>query len=307
MLQQTLVATVIPYFEQWMVRFPTIATLAQADEQEVLAMWQGLGYYRRAKLLHKGAQALYERKIDLPRSGKELLAIPGIGPYTAGAIASIAFNEPAALVDGNVERVFSRLTGCRSSSQELKDAAWRWAGSVVHADRPGEWNQALMELGAVVCKPLEPACLTCPLQSNCVAFRQGLQSELPIMAKAPKTVPLVHHVWIPTCDGRFGVRQILEGDWWAGMWEFPRETIVARLEEMFPEAWPEAAGSFKHSVTHHRIQVHVSRVRLESPLDGLRWLSGDELCEIPMPAPQRKALRLVVVPRGDKGTTHREA
>lgn len=293
MLQQTQVVTVIPFFERWMARFPNAETLAAADEQEVLAHWQGLGYYRRARLLQEGARTLAGAGKGFPETAKELLSLPGIGRYTAGAIASIAFNQPEPLVDGNVERVFARLTGFGEPKPALTQAAWDWVAHHIHLDRPGDWNQALMELGATVCRPIEPTCAQCPVQQECVAFRQGRVEELPVSSAKPKTVAMIHHVWVPICGGRVGVRQIPAGEWWEGMWEFPRAGAAEELEALIPGERAEAAGSFRHSVTHHRILVQVSRVRLEREIGELRWIAMDEIESIPMPAAQRRALKLV--------------
>lgn len=293
MLQQTQVATVIPYFKRWMATFPTMLSLAQAHEQDVLAAWQGLGYYRRARLLHTGAQAMCQSN-ELPTSASQWRGIPGVGAYTAGAIASIAYNEPAALVDGNVERVFARLTLNEANGAALNKAAWDWAGAMIHQNRPGDWNQALMELGATVCKPIDPQCDRCPASNLCEACKTGRQTQLPTPTPKPKTTQLVHHIWIPVCQGKFGVRQIPSGQWWRGMWEFPRSEDQQELADLFGKFKPDTIGSFRHSVTQHRILAKVSHVRLDEPLAFLTWQSLEDLKTIPMPAPQRKALAIVV-------------
>ena len=293
MLQQTQVVTVIPYWIRWMERFPTIAALAQGDEQDVLSLWQGLGYYRRCRLLLQGAR--WVEGHGVPATAAEWLKVPGIGPYTAGAIASIAFNEPAALVDGNVERVYARLAGDAAAGKELHDRAWLWAKRNVHRDRPGDWNQALMELGATVCKPAAPDCLSCPLSEQCVGFQSQRAEELPTKSPKVQTIKLSQIVWVPIHEGRFGVRQIPAGQWWEGMWEFPRTTSdAADLVELVGESWPESVGIVRHSVTNHRIAIDVSFVRCDSPSNQLRWLKLEELTTLPMPAPQRKILQLVL-------------
>jgi A/G-specific adenine glycosylase len=291
MLQQTQVATVIPYFERWMRRFPTVCELAQASESEVLEHWQGLGYYRRARGLLAGARQIALE--GLPRTAAEWVRLPGIGRYTAGAIASIAFGETVPLVDGNVERVYARLSADGAVDAALHKSAWQWAADAVDRNRPGDWNQALMELGATVCKPVAPICNTCPIASFCAAFGAGIQNELPTPTPKTPTKRLTHHVWIPVCEGRYGIRQIPEGQWWAGMWEFPRSELVEELAELMPDSFPVHIGSFSHSVTTHRIRVHVSTVRLESPLAMMKWAEMRELESLPMPAPQRRALGLL--------------
>jgi A/G-specific adenine glycosylase len=293
MLQQTPVVTVIPYWNRWMNRFPTTAALASADEQEVLSMWQGLGYYRRCRMLLQGAR--WVEAHGMPTTAAGWLKVPGIGPYTAGAIASIAFDEPAPLVDGNVERVYARLTGDDSRGKDLHNAAWRWANQNVFAERPGDWNQALMELGATVCKPFAPDCQACPLSQKCVAFLSRRVEDLPTKSPKVQAVKLFQVVWVPIHENRFGVRQIPAGQWWEGMWEFPRADVGSdELMAIVGEGWLESIGIVRHSVTHHRITIDVNLVRCESPSEQLIWLSIDKLADLPMPAPQRKILRMVL-------------
>lgn len=281
MLQQTQVATVIPYFERWMARFPTVQDLAKAEEQEVLSLWQGLGYYRRCRLLLAGARWVAEH--GLPQTADEWLAVPGVGRYTAGAIASIALGEPAALVDGNVERVFARFEGSDLSGPSLSRHAWMWAESVVPSDRSGDWNQALMELGATVCRPRSTSCDQCPLQTECIAFATRRQLELPVPAKREATVPLIHSALAQTCRGRFGLEQIPSGLWWEGMWRFPAL-----------EGTGDPVGIVRHAVTKHRITLQVWHAEVSDELPALSWFTLAELKHLPMPSPQRKALKLVL-------------
>jgi len=297
MLQQTQVATVIPYWERWLARFPTVEALAEAEEQEVLALWQGLGYYRRCRLLREGARWVVEH--GLPRGATAWRQVPGIGPYTAGAIASIAQGDPTPLVDGNVERVYARLTGDATVPPALTKNAWGWAAHVLYRPRPGDWNQALMELGATVCKPVKPDCTRCPLADRCVARLSWRVDELPTRAVKTKTVNLRHAVWVPTYEGRYGVRQIPPGSWWEGMWEFPRADDakgdeIPELRRLVGQGWLEDIGEVRHSVTYHRIVISASLVRCDSMSPELRWLDLEELKEIPMPNPQRKVLAKLV-------------
>jgi len=287
MLQQTQVATVIPYFERWMTRFPTLESLAQASEDDVLQMWQGLGYYRRARMLREGARRL----IETAGTSVDYRAISGIGPYTAGAICSIAFNEPAPLVDGNFERVYARFCGDESAGPALRKNAWQWAAEVVHPEKPGDWNQALMELGATICRPRNPLCASCPVADLCEARKAGLESELPRSAPKPATIKLIHHTWIPVCGNRLGVRQIPAGEWWAGMWEFPRTASEQELESIFQSA-PSPIGTIRHTVTRHRIELRVSLVRVMERMPELQWHTLEQLPRIAMPAPQRRACQL---------------
>ena len=306
MLQQTQVATVLPYWTRWMERFPTVEALALADEQELLGLWQGRGYYRRCRLLHEGARFVAEH--GMPKTAAHWLKVPGVGAYTAGAIASIAFGEAAALVDGNVERLYARLTADERSGSELHRAAWAWAREHVDLDRPGSWNQALMELGATICTPTKPLCSSCPVSGSCRAFALGSVDRIPARTVAPKPVDLCHVVWIPSFEGEFGVRQIPEGAWWAGMWEFPRVEISVSVDGgLFEDEPPEIAvlrevvgpgpagflGTVKHTVTNHRITLRVYSVICASRSPALTWVSKADLAALPMPSPQRKALKLI--------------
>lgn len=289
MLQQTQVATVLPYFARWMARFPTVEALAMAQEEDVLSLWQGLGYYRRAKLLLEGARSLN----TIPTDYQGWRKVPGVGPYTAGAIASIAYQESVPIVDGNVERVYSRLQLDEKSGSVRHKAAWRWAEANVPAERPGDWNQALMELGATICRPTQPDCHVCPVSTFCKARQAGLEHEIPVKNVRPQIVQMQSHIWIPIHGDFYGIRQINSGEWWAGMWEFPRAECPGTLQDLLPHPAPTFVGSFRHTVTHHRIDFHVSTLQLPEETGGLRWVSREELGRLPMPAPQRKALRLI--------------
>jgi len=180
MLQQTRVAVVIPYYRRFVKRFPNVQALAAAREEDVLALWSGLGYYSRARNLHKAARQVAAG--GLPRDSESLRALPGVGAYTAAAIASIAFNQPRAVLDGNVLRVLSRLT---EETGDVRSAAARkrleqWAERLLERKAPGRFNQALMELGATVCLPRNPKCATCPIAADCLARRHGTQDRLPV-------------------------------------------------------------------------------------------------------------------------------
>ncbi len=290
MLQQTQVSTVIPYFERWMARFPTVESLAVADEQDVLSLWQGLGYYRRCRLLADGARWVVSH--GLPRTAAEWLAVPGVGPYTSGAIASISVDDPAPLVDGNVERVYARFAGDSSVGLLLHRNAWDWARLNLDSERPGDYNQALMELGATVCRPVGAECGRCPLASDCIARAHGLVEVLPTKVAKAKPIRLTHHVWVPYHSGLFGLMQIPPGQWWEGMWEFPRFDRVSELEGLLGSAVVEALGEHRHTVTNHRITIHASLFQTSSQLKELRWVTESELAGLPMPAPQRRVLQL---------------
>ncbi len=290
MLQQTTVKAVIPFYERWMTRFPTASSLAEASIDEVLTYWQGLGYYRRCRMLHAGAHFVLEN--GFPSSEQEWRKVPGVGEYTAAAIASIALGERVALVDGNVERVYARLT-C-DDSQNLKPAAWKWAREVL-AEDAGSWNQALMELGATVCIPREPLCSSCPVAGGCCASASGRQASLPMPKLKPEWREVTHFIWIPVADGRIGIRQIPPGEWWEGMWEFARSCNFESLGEQLCPEWVEDVGSFRHVVTRHKIQAVVSIARNCQAIGEFRWVLPEELDDYAMPAPQRRAWKMASI------------
>jgi A/G-specific adenine glycosylase len=224
MLQQTRVETVIPYYEEWLNRFPDLDSLAEAEEEDVLRVWQGLGYYSRARRLHEGARVVRERYAGaLPRNSEELRGLPGIGEYTAGALASIAFGEAVPAVDGNVKRVLSRLHDLPSPTPS---GLRQLAADLVDPDRPGDFNQALMELGAVVCTPRSPDCDNCPISSQCLALARDTVGERPA-PKAKRPVPEVDVAVLVAAarDERDGIHFLLQKrprtGLLAGMWEFP--------------------------------------------------------------------------------------
>lgn len=298
MLQQTTVATAIPYFHRWLERFPNVESLANACERDVLRVWEGLGYYRRAKCLLSGAKWLVAN--GWPRSAEEWQAVPGVGPYTAGAIASIGLGQATALVDGNVERVYARLTGDESTGGRLRRNAWAWAADEVRTQDPGDWNQALMELGAKICRPLRPKCPICPLHGRCEARRLGNFDRIP-SPKLRKTMIDVHFaVWAPILDGMLGVRRSRDGSWWEGLWEFPRDEVAAPgsyrsrvLQDMFGTR-SDPLPIVRHIVTHHRITLHPARVELSAPVDDLIFVSAGGLADLPMPRHQRKIAEMAM-------------
>jgi A/G-specific adenine glycosylase len=247
MLQQTQVDTVLPYYERFLARFPTVETLARSSETEVLGLWSGLGYYSRARNFRVAAQQVIdEHGGTLPRSHTALLALPGIGRYMAGAIMSIAFNEPYPIVDGNVRRVLSRVNGWKQVKEER---IWEAADAVAHSGEPRIVNQAMMELGAVLCTPKAPQCPVCPWGKTCKAFRTGQQAEFPAPKKRPKTIRVDLHAVIDRNQRGILMR---EAD---GLWEFPSfpEPPAGSLEQI---------GSTRHSITHHRVHVQVYQGKL---------------------------------------------
>ncbi len=298
MLQQTQVSTVVPYYIAWMERFPTIEALARSTEQDALAMWQGLGYYKRCRQLRQGAISVAQS--GMPSSAEMWRKVPGVGEYTAAAISSIAFSEPVPVVDGNVRRVYSRYSGDRSCGTRLHRAALAWAADELRSTGPGEWNQALMELGATVCKPVAPDCAACPLGSTCEARLRGLQGELPTPAAPAKPLRLAHSAWVLLAGDRLGVRRIPPGRWWEGMWEFPRaekgrECEPAALADLLRSLPVERLGVVRHSVTNHRIELTAYAAHIPDSSPELRWGMPGEISALPMPSPQRKVLQLALL------------
>ncbi len=235
----------------------------------------------------------------MPRTAKEWERVPGVGRYTAGAIASISAADPSPVVDGNVERVFARVAGDYSTGTALNRHAWKWADRELDRERPGEWNQALMELGATVCRPLRPECPRCPLEGRCFARQHYATDELPVRPPKSEIVQLRHVVWVPVFESQLGLRPVPDGPWWQGMWEFPRAEAVGEeeppeLRELVGPGLVERLGVVRHGVTKHRITIDASVVRGEAPSPRLRWLTKEELDDLPIPAPQRKVLALVV-------------
>ncbi|MDX2089813.1 MAG: A/G-specific adenine glycosylase [Kofleriaceae bacterium] len=289
MLQQTRVATVIPYWERWMAKFPTVTALADAPLDDVLAAWAGLGYYSRARNLWSGAKEVGTKwGGTLPRTASELRAVPGIGPYTAGAIASIAYGERAPLVDGNVARVLGRVFAITHDikSSAGQKALWEKAGALMTAlpprTAPGSLNQGLMELGATVCAPVEPRCLVCPIAAHCEAKRTGRQDAFPVTPprKKEKDLPLLARtlVWIAEADEVVLVRRTPEG-LFGGLWELPPRELVDRLGVPVDE---EPVAYHDQTLSHRRLRVTVIRAgmppRLVQPADP----SYDAIARVPI-------------------------
>jgi A/G-specific adenine glycosylase len=310
MLQQTQVKTVLPYFARWMQRFPTVSALAAASEDEVLHAWQGLGYYSRAKSLLRGARAVVERHAgELPRRIELLRELPGIGPYSAGAIASIAFGLPQPVVDGNVKRVLCRLHALRGDPGRapLARKLWRIAAELVPQDAASDFNQALMELGATLCTPKHPRCEACPLSERCAARAKGLVDSLPESPSRRKSTKL-HMVAALVFRGTRVLAAKLPDDAprWAGMWHFPatevgpRETPEAAVRRAAREICgidvevQEKSAVVRHGVTRYRITLDAYRCRAPRGrpralgASAVRWVSPPALGALALPSAHRK-------------------
>ena len=300
MLQQTRVQAVLPSFDRFMAAAPDVPDLAELAEDRLLSLWQGLGYYSRARSLHRSARVMVEQYGGcLPDTYTDLIQLPGIGDYTAGAILSIAFGQAIPAVDGNVLRIAARLTACGDNvldtrtRQHVRDAL----AAIMPIDRPGDFNQAMMDLGAAVCLPKNPICESCPAASLCAARAAGLQSQLPVRAKnTAKPEKDLTVFLLTTPDGRTALRRRPETGLLSGLWEYPNtegaltETLAAQqLREwgLTPLAW-EKRFSDRHIFTHLRWNMTVFRLTVagDGPPDWV-WASEDRDL-YPMPTAFKK-------------------
>lgn len=330
MLQQTQVATVIDYFHRFIEQFPEISDLAAADEQEVLKLWQGLGYYRRARNLHRAAGMIVDEFAgQVPDTVDALLQLPGVGRYTAGAIASIAHNQPTPILDGNVMRVLSRYKGfdepvdSRTGQQHL----WASAEHLVKGKNPADFNQAMMELGALVCTPKAPSCLVCPLRNSCKANQLNTPERYPLMGKKIKPRAVHHHVIALCRREKYLIRQRPSEGLWSSMWEFPTLELDADLSVKNNTSWNGASEvghltqvaddlieqvqatfglsldgmdvveTFKHQTTHRTIAFHlwighVKTGRLK-PASG-QWVKLEQIDDYPFSNPQHKVIKALL-------------
>ena len=316
MLQQTRVETVIPYYDRFLERFPDIDSLATADREEVFEHWAGLGYYSRARNLHESAKKMVDDfGSSVPNEVDQLRTLPGVGRYTAGAVASIAFDKPEAVVDGNVVRVLTRLLDIRAdvSHREVQGRLWEEAGALAKGPRPGDLNQALMEFGATVCTPRSPGCkTTCPLARLCHGLRAGKVDQLPNKPKKkkPRAADAIA-VWLPRRSKLLAVQRPEQG-LLANLWELPGAELpqgaepkdhVARLirERTGLEVInPLHAGTVEHIFTHLKLNLHVfrcseaeGRVKLTHH-QAHRWVSATAFSKLPLATLTRKALELLL-------------
>ena len=308
MLQQTTVKAVIPYYQKFLACWPTVTALAAADLDDVLAAWAGLGYYLRARNLHKCAQVVsneYEGRF--PNSEAELQKLPGIGPYTAAAIAAIAYDEPATPVDGNVERVVSRLFAVRQPLPAAKRELKRLAETLTPEDRPGDFAQALMDLGATICTPRKPSCLVCPVQMDCAANAKGIAATLPLRLEKAERPSRVGIAFVALReDGHVLLRRRAEAGLLGGMSEVPTTNwadVLPPIDDALRSAplcadWWRAPGSVTHTFTHFRLQLVVYRavVPVDATLtfwaepDRCRWVDRRDLDTAALPSVMRKVL-----------------
>jgi A/G-specific adenine glycosylase len=303
MLQQTRVETVIPYYDRWMVQFPSVKQLAEASREAVLRLWEGLGYYQRAHNLHRGAQVVMEQHNGrLPDEVSELIQLPGIGRYTAAAIAAIAFNTDILALDGNLRRVIARLIDLdiEPRTPEGERAIHQWGSEQLPRGQASAFNQALMDLGAMVCTPRGPACERCPLSIHCLAFKRGMQDQRPVRS-VKRSIPQFHAAAGVICrDGKVLIARRPKGKLLGGLWEFPggRQERGETLEECLMRELREeldievavglSLGTYSHAYTHFRIQVHPFACTLphgEPTLlehEALAWVVPSDLVNYPM-------------------------
>ena len=328
MLQQTTVATVVSYFERFIQRFPTIHELAAAQQDEVLRHWEGLGYYSRARNIHKSAKLLVEQSDGVfPQSTGELTALPGIGRYTAGAIMSFAFDRPGAIVEANTLRLYSRLLCFDENPRASRGqkVLWAFAEHLLPRKNIGPFNQSLMDLGATVCTPTEPDCPSCPLLAHCRAAHANRQHEIPVAAEKPEITEVVEVSVAVRHGDRFLLRRYPEGQRWAGLWDFVRfpleqadpfvsenrlqvdGAVPAPLIAQVERSVHEAVGAevrldrflkeLRHSVTRYRIRLLCFLAQSDRlfPKDehDQKWVTASELDEYPLSTTGRKLAVLV--------------
>ena len=307
MLQQTRVEAVIPYFERWMDRFPSVRDLADASEQDVLNLWEGLGYYSRARNLHKAARVIVdEHNGHLPRSVDALRKLPGIGRYTAAAIASMAFGLDEPTMDGNIRRVYARLfnVDVPADSTEGEKLLWNLAAQNLPKGKAGDYNQALMDLGASICLPKNPRCLLCPLTEVCQARELGVQEARPVLKPKAEVPHHVHAAAVIFQRGRVLLAKRPSHGLLGGLWEFPNGRVTGDPAKSLPKILKENYGiqirssnskdfqiaTIQHAYTHFRVTVHAFRSELLKPIrensrnsrQELKWVKLSELDDYPM-------------------------
>lgn len=326
MLQQTQVSRVVPAWLAFMARFPTPGALARAQEEEALAAWSGLGYYRRARLLHAAALRIVAEHHGLtPTDPRSLRALPGVGRYTAGAVASIAAGAPAAIVDGNVLRVLARLHARPGAAGWAPLVRWAWAQSerlVAAASRPGVCNEAIMELGATVCTPAAPACVRCPLAGQCRARALGAPERFPApKARAARTDLHALALVLRDASGRVLCQRRAPGGLWGGLWQAATLESAAPIDDAGAHAWARMRGAgagvrplggFVWLTTHRRVRFRVwggagvcclrrraAQSAASPAAPPTRWVSPAELAQLPMGSAQRRVFELAGVGAAD--------
>jgi len=313
MLQQTQVKTVIPYYYRWLETFPDIFTLAESSLQTVLKQWEGLGYYARARNLHRAAQVIVNDYNGIfPQQLADVLHLPGIGRTTAGGVLSAAFNQPLSILDGNVKRVLARLIALDTPPKKAINQLWKLSDQLLDQNHPRDYNQALMDLGATLCTPKQPSCLLCPWRDYCQAFQHNRQTEIPM--RTPSS-PLPHKqigvavIW--NQQGEILIDRRLQEGLLGGLWEFPggkieaQETIPACIEREIKEELGITVEvgdhliTINHAYTHFRVTLHVHHCRYLSgdpqPIecDEIRWVKPEKLSEFPFPKANTRIIEAI--------------
>lgn len=311
MLQQTRVDTVIPYFNNFIKQFPSIKKLSEADEESVLKAWEGLGYYSRVRNLHSAVKEVQEKYGgEVPNTPKEISSLKGVGPYTAGAILSIAYGIPEPAVDGNVMRVLSRVLLitediAKPSTRKIFEKAVR---EMISHDNPSAFNQALMEMGALVCTPTSPACLLCPVREHCQAFQEGVQNELPVKTKGKKqrSIQLAAFI-LKSSDGNTVIHKRPDEGLLAKLWEFPNFELAypllyekSHLEEMLKQKLGldavirKKVGHINHVFSHLIWNIDVYEGHLTAPVEetsSLRLVAKEDTSQYAFPVSHQKMLK----------------
>ncbi|MFP4298310.1 MAG: A/G-specific adenine glycosylase [Spirulinaceae cyanobacterium] len=303
MLQQTQVKTVIPYYQRWLAQFPTVADLAQANQQQVLKAWEGLGYYARGRNLHKAAQKVVKDfNKQIPDDLEAILTLPGIGRTTAGGILSAAFNQPVSILDGNVKRVLARIVALSTPPNKALTQLWQISDTLIDPEHPRDFNQAIMDLGATLCTPKNPSCLLCPWRNFCQAYQQNLQTQIP-MKEASNPIPhkKIGVAVIRDEKGKILIDRRLEEGLLGGLWEFPGgkiepgETIQDCIKREIKEeigidiAVEDHLITINHAYTHFKITLNVYYCRHLAgepqtiECQEIRWVTLDEIDQFPFP------------------------
>ncbi len=312
MLQQTQIVTVVDYYKRFLKRFPTVKELAAANIEDVLILWEGLGYYRRARQLHTAAQTIVETFGGIfPTQFDDVLALPGVGRYTAAAILSISQNQPHAILEGNTIRLFARLMALRQdvNKSQTQKLLWSFSEQLLNEKRPGDFNQALMDLGREVCRPKNPCCEQCPLSAFCAAFIRGAQSQIPAKDKRIQYEDLREAIVVVERKQKVLMRKCQDNERWAGLWDFPRvaresgSTVSSICERLREETGLQFEiqslnKTIKHAVTKYRIRLDCFqavdvRGRLASK-NSFTWFAKTKLKDLPLSASGRKIADLFV-------------
>ncbi len=318
MLQQTTVSAVIPYFHRFLKKFPSLKSLANARVDQVLALWSGLGYYARARNLHKAAQKIQtDFHGQMPNTRQEVESLPGVGPYTAGAILSFAFNKSEALVDGNVIRVFARIFGIRENMKDPKNTKriWDIAQKMIHPTKARVYHSALMDFGATMCRPDSPDCVHCPFLKNCRAYAGNMQDEIPVLLSDRPKRPLHLSVGIVRCGDKYALIKRPDKGLYAGLWEFPsielgknkvfpvigHESVTALFMRFFkmsptpPISFVRTLPIVRHTLTHREITAHPWLGLCHQPIKSLTWRKISDINKMAISSLTRKIQSAVFI------------